>query len=181
MARMRDLQELKSSNLRPSPATAGTGSPTDSPARGPAASPGQAMSPAGTAHSPLHRPDTQGSERPETSETINTSRTGTAEAVKLARAENLAAEIAAREAALELKKQQTVQLRLKYFRKKFDEFDTAGSGAIDRERTHEAFREIGLQLDKYKVAFSDAIGRRTLLGLHAQGQHAPHAQVRPRR
>ena len=99
----------------------------------------------------MYRPVTQGSERPETCDTINTSRTGTAEAVKLARAENIAAEVAAREEALTLKKQQTVELRLKYFRKKFDEFDTAGSGAIDRERTHEAFKEIGIQLDKYKV------------------------------
>lgn len=101
---------------------------------------------------PGRRPATQGSERPETSETINTSRTGTAEAVKLARAENLAAEIAAKEEALKLKKQQTVELRLRYFRKKFDEFDATGSGAIDRERTHEAFKEIGIQLDKYKVS-----------------------------
>lgn len=91
------------------------------------------------------------SERPDTSETVNTSRTGTAEAVKLQRAENLAAETEAKEEELRLKKERTVELRLQHFRKKFDQFDVKREGAIDRERTHEAFQELNIQLDKYKV------------------------------
>ena len=97
------------------------------------------------------RPGTSQSSRPDTTETIGTSRTGTAEAVKLARAEDLAAQIAAREAELEAKKQRTVDLRLKHFRKKFDLFDADGSGAIDREETAQAFKELGIQVDKYKL------------------------------
>ena len=97
------------------------------------------------------RPGTNQSSRPDTTDTIATSRTGTAEAVKKAREESLAAGIAAREAELAEKKKRTVDLRLKHFRKKFDLFDADGSGAIDREETAQAFKELGIQVDKYKL------------------------------
>ena len=82
------------------------------------------------------RPASRGADRPDTTETVNTSRTGTAEAVKVARADNLAAEIAAKEEQLRLKKEKTVELRLKHFRKMFEQFDTNKTGAIDRARTN---------------------------------------------
>jgi len=142
MSRLRGLQELASGR--------GSGSPHGSPGR---SNNSKVVGPEDSQSPPpeLGRPGTSLSSRPDTTDTINTSRTGTAEAVKLARAENLAQQLAEKEEELKQKKLRTVELRLKHFRTKFDHFDTMQQGSIDRARTHEAFKELGIQVDKFKL------------------------------
>ena len=96
-------------------------------------------------------PDERPAARPGTTDTVQTSRAGTADALKQKRADDLAAEIAVKEERLRLKKAKTVELRLAHFRKKFEQFDGDGSGAIDLDETHAAFADLGIQLDKYTV------------------------------
>ena len=132
MSRLRSLQELSSS--RPS---SGSASSPISPIRG-------------MGSSNLASPDNRNFSRSPLVGSPRAEGRG-AEAVKKAREENFEAEIAAKEEALNLKKERTVELRLKHFRKKFDQFDASGDGSIDREETHQAFKELGIQIDKYKV------------------------------
>ena len=96
-------------------------------------------------------PDERPAARPGTTDTVQTSRAGTADALTQERADDLAAEIAVKEEKLRLKKAKTVELRLAHFRKKFEQFDGDGSGAIDLDETHAAFADLGIQLDKYTV------------------------------